>query len=102
MSVSVKITVKNRDVGKTRAIKDALDPDNKDFPKGIEFQTEENVDSLTFIFKSDIEKILSLRNTVDDLLEHLEAAHATLENVKQTVPHGANKVSKRYKELSGE
>ncbi len=62
----------------------ALEPDNTNAPSiiGINSIVEEGMLKIMVEFIGEPEEILTLRNTIDDLLEHLNVALKVVESVK--------------------
>ena len=63
---------------KAIAIKNALEPDNVNFPKGLSFEITSIDNKLVFNFESigDTKKLIS---TVDEVLEHVKLATEIIE-----------------------
>ncbi len=66
------------------AIRKALEPDNTSIPESISIKIVEEEDKIRIIveYMGSPRNILTLRNTVDDLLEHLNIAVKAIESVK--------------------
>ncbi len=66
------------------AIRKALEPDNIGIPESISIRIVEKEDKIRIIveYTGSPRNILTLRNTVDDLLEHLNIAVKAIESVK--------------------
>ncbi len=69
----VQITLNNISKKKATAIKNALEPDNVNFPKGLSFEIKNIDNKLVFNFQSigDTKKLVA---TVDEVLEHVKLA----------------------------
>lgn len=82
MKIQVRLTILSGDNKKLLAYKQALGPDNRGFPPGIGFKEHASGNMLVYVIEAPFENVKSLRNTVDDLLEHLEAAERALSEVR--------------------
>lgn len=62
----------------------ALEPDNVGAPSNINISSivESNMLKIVIEFIGRLEEILTLRNTIDDLLQHLNVALKVVESVK--------------------
>jgi tRNA threonylcarbamoyladenosine modification (KEOPS) complex Pcc1 subunit len=78
LKCKVQITLNNISKENAVAIKNALEPDNVNFPKGLSLEIE-NIDyKLVFNFQSrgDVKKMIS---TIDEVLEHVKLASEVIE-----------------------
>lgn len=78
METRVKITIRNITKKKARAIKDALEPDNIDFPDGLSFRIENVDNALVFYFQS-MDNMKTLTATIDEVLSHTQMALKVIE-----------------------
>ena len=78
LTCQVQVILNNISKKKADAVKNALEPDNVNFPKGLSLYVE-NVDSkLIFNFESK-ENMKQLVGTVDEVLEHIQVALKVIE-----------------------
>ena len=73
LKCSVQVTLNNVSKKKATAIKNALEPDNVNFPKGLSFEIKSIDNKLVFNFQS-IGDTSKLTATVDEVLEHVKLA----------------------------
>ena len=75
MTIKCKVQVVLNNISKKNAmvIKNALEPDNVNFPKGLSFEIKNIDNKLVFNFQSigDTKKLVA---TVDEVLEHVKLA----------------------------
>ena len=71
LKCSVQVTLNNVSKKKATAIKNALEPDNVNFPKGLSFEIMNIDNKLVFNFQS-IGDTSKLTATVDEVLEHVK------------------------------
>jgi tRNA threonylcarbamoyladenosine modification (KEOPS) complex Pcc1 subunit len=71
LKCSVQVTLNNVSKKKATAIKNALEPDNVNFPKGLSFEIKSIDNKLVFNFQS-IGDTSKLTATVDEVLEHVK------------------------------
>ena len=75
MSLKCKVQVTLNNISKKNAvaIKNALEPDNVNFPKGLSLEIENVDNKLVFNFQSrgDTKKLVA---TIDEVLEHVKLA----------------------------
>ena len=75
MSLKCKVQVTLNNISKKNAvaIKNALEPDNVNFPKGLSLEIENVDNKLVFNFQSrgDTKKLVG---TIDEVLEHVKLA----------------------------
>ena len=78
LKCSVQVTLNNVSKKKATAIKNALEPDNVNFPKGLSFEIKSIDNKLIFNFQSigDTKKLVA---TVDEELEHVKVASEIIE-----------------------
>jgi hypothetical protein len=67
----VQVLLNNISEKKAEAIRNALEPDNIDFPKDLLFKIEKREDSLIFTFEGK-ENIRTLISTIDEVLEQTQ------------------------------
>ena len=73
LKCNVQVTLNNISKKKAVAIKNALEPDNVNFPKGLSLEIENVDNKLVFNFQSrgDTKKMVA---TIDEVLEHVKLA----------------------------
>ena len=78
LKCSVEVTLNNVSKRKATAIKNALEPDNVNFPKGLSFEIINIDNKLVFNFQSigDTKKLIA---TVDEVLEHVKLVSEIIE-----------------------
>jgi len=78
LKCSVQITLNNVSKKKATAIKNALEPDNVNFPKGLSFEIMNIDNKLVFNFQSigDTKKLMA---TMDEVLEHVKLVSEIIE-----------------------
>ena len=66
----IEIVINNISRDKAKVIEKALEPDNVDFPQGLNMNIKEKKNQLVFYFSNegDLKKLIS---TVDEVLEHV-------------------------------
>ncbi len=66
----IEIVINNISKDKAKVIEKALEPDNVDFPQGLNMNIKEKKNQLVFYFSNegDLKKLIS---TVDEVLEHV-------------------------------
>ena len=74
----MQVILNNISEKKATAIKNALEPDNVNFPKGLSFEITSIDNKLVFNFESigDTKKLIT---TVDEVLEHVKLATEIIE-----------------------
>ena len=78
LTCQVQVIISNISETKAETVKKALEPDNVNFPKGLNLYVE-NIDSkLVFNFESK-ENMKHLVGTVDEVLEHIQVALKVIE-----------------------
>ena len=80
MSLKCNVQVTLDDISKKKAtsIKNALEPDNVNFPKGLSFEIKNIDNKLVFNFQC-IGDTSKLTATVDEVLEHVKLALEVIE-----------------------
>ena len=73
LTCTVQLTLNNVSKEEAKAIKDALEPDNIDFPEGLSLYVENIDNKLIFHFKS-MKNMKHLVSTVDEVVEHIQVA----------------------------
>ena len=74
----VQVTLNNISKDKAKTIKEALAPDNVDFPEGLSLCVENIDNKLVFNFASK-ENMKQLTSTVDEVMEHIQVALKVIE-----------------------
>jgi len=78
LKCNVQVTLNNISKKKAVAIKNALEPDNVNFPKGLSFEIKSIDNKLIFNFQS-IGDTSKLTATVDEVLEHVKLVSEIIE-----------------------
>ncbi|CDI06195.1 MAG: KEOPS complex subunit Pcc1 [Candidatus Nitrosotenuis sp.] len=78
MEAKIRITLSNISEKKAAAIKNALEPDNVDFPKGLSLTVENLDNALVFNFQS-TDNMKKLTSTIDEVLAHVQMALRVIE-----------------------
>jgi len=78
LKCNVQVTLNNISKKKATAIKNALEPDNVNFPKGLSLEINNIDNKLVFNFQS-IGNTKKLIATVDEVLEHVKLASEIIE-----------------------
>lgn len=73
MDTRVRIVINQISRRKADAIKNALEPDNVDFPEGLSFEMENLDNALVFSFHS-TGNMKTLTATIDEVLAHVQMA----------------------------
>ena len=78
LKCSVQVTLNSVSKKKATAIKNALEPDNVNFPKGLSFEIINIDNKLVFNFQSigDTKKLMA---TMDEVLEHVKLVSEIIE-----------------------
>ena len=78
LKCNVQVTLNNISKKNAVAIKNALEPDNVNFPKGLSLEIENIDNKLVFNFQSrgDTKKMVA---TIDEVLEHVKLASEVIE-----------------------
>jgi tRNA threonylcarbamoyladenosine modification (KEOPS) complex Pcc1 subunit len=86
MIIEIKLAIPIKDLETCRSVKNALEPDNATAPPQISITIECENSAIVVHVKGKDVNILTFRNTVDDLLEHLSLAKKLLQQcTKQLV-----------------
>jgi len=74
----VQVTLENISDKKAETVKNALEPDNVNFPENLTLELEKFDNKLVFNFQSqgDMKKLIA---TVDEVLEHVQLALKVIE-----------------------
>jgi len=78
MTIELAISIPLGDVDMCRSILESVQPDNLLAPKGITIDMECRNSDLNIIVRGEKIGILTFRNTVDDLLMHINTVAKTL------------------------
>jgi hypothetical protein len=78
MESKIKIVISNISKKKADAIKNALEPDNVNFPEGLTFDIENLDNALVFNFHS-TGNMKKLTATIDEVLAHVHMALKVME-----------------------
>jgi len=78
LKCNVQVTLDNISKKKATSIKNALEPDNVNFPKGLSFEIKNIDNKLVFNFQC-IGDTSKLTATVDEVLEHVKLALEVIE-----------------------
>ena len=78
LKCKVEVIINNISKKKAAAIKNALEPDNVNFPKGLSFEIMNIDNKLVFNFQSigDTKKLMA---TMDEVLEHVKLVSEIIE-----------------------
>ena len=78
METKIRIQVRDLSKKKASAIRNALEPDNVNFPEGLSFEMENLDNALVFNFHStgDMKKLTA---TIDEVLAHVQMALKVME-----------------------
>ena len=78
LTCKVQVTLNNISEKKAQTVKQALEPDNVNFPENLTLQVENIDNKLVFNFQSqgDMKKLIA---TVDEVLEHVQLALKVIE-----------------------
>ena len=78
LKCNVEVIINNISKKKATSIKNALEPDNVNFPKGLSFEIKSIDNKLVFNFQcmGDTKKLTA---TVDEVLEHVKLASEVIE-----------------------
>jgi len=73
LTCKVQVTLNNISPKKAKTVKNALEPDNVNFPENLTLQVENVDNKLVFNFQSqgNMKKLIA---TVDEVLEHIQLA----------------------------
>ena len=74
----VQVFLNNLSEGKADAVKNALEPDNVNFPEGLSLDIKKIDNKLVFNFecKEDMQKLIG---TIDEVLEHVQVVLKVIE-----------------------
>ena len=74
----VQISLDNLTEEKANAVKKAIEPDNVNFPEGLELTVKKSDNKLVFNFENsgDMRKLIS---TIDEILDHVQIALKVIE-----------------------
>ena len=78
LTCQVQVILNNISGEKAETVKEALEPDNVNFPKGLSLDVENTDNKLIFNFESK-ENIKQLIGTIDEVLEHIQVALKVIE-----------------------
>lgn len=78
METKIQIRISDVSQKKADAIKNALEPDNVDFPEGLSFDMENLDNALVFNFHS-TGNMKKLTATIDEVLAHVQMALKVME-----------------------
>jgi hypothetical protein len=78
METKIQIRINEISQKKADAIKNALEPDNVDFPEGLSFDIENLDNALVFNFHS-TGNMKKLTATIDEVLAHVQMALKVME-----------------------
>lgn len=78
METKIQIKINEISQKKADAIKNALEPDNVDFPEGLSFDIENLDNALVFNFHS-TGNMKKLTATIDEVLAHVQMALKVIE-----------------------
>jgi len=83
--VKVKIRLEISAVGdkEKETIIKTLKPDNKDFPENIIFREEEAGNKIIYLVEGEEEKIKTLRNTIDEILQQIDLLSQNIKVVRR-------------------
>ena len=78
LTSKVQVTINNISKKSAAAVKDALEPDNVNFPNGLSLEINNIDNKLVFNFQGngDTKKLIS---TIDEILEHVKLASEVIE-----------------------
>jgi len=78
LTCQVQIILNNISKEKAETVKEALEPDNVNFPEGLSLYIENIDNRLVFNFESK-KNIKQLTNTVDEVMKHIQVALQVIE-----------------------
>ena len=78
LTCQVQIILNNLSKEKAQTVKDALDPDNVNFPKGLSLIVENIDNKVVFNFQSE-DSMKKLIGTIDEVLAHVQVALKVIE-----------------------
>ena len=78
LKCQVQIVLNNISKEKAETVKNALEPDNVNFPEGLSLYVENIDNKLVFNFESK-DNMKQLIGTIDEILEHVQVALKVIE-----------------------
>ena len=78
LTCQVQIILNNLSKEKAQTVKDALDPDNVNFPQGLSLNVENIDNKVVFNFESE-DNMKKLIGTIDEVLAHVQVALKVIE-----------------------
>ena len=78
LTCQVQVILNNISKEKAETVKEALEPDNVNFPEGLSLYIENIDNKLVFDFESK-KNIKQLTNTVDEVMKHIQVALQVIE-----------------------
>lgn len=78
LTCQVEIILNNISKEKAETVKEALEPDNVNFPEGLSLYIKNIDNRLVFNFESK-KNIKQLTNTVDEVMKHIQVALQVIE-----------------------
>lgn len=78
LTCQVQIILNNLSKEKAQTVKDSLDPDNVNFPKGLSLIVENIDNKVVFNFQSE-DSMKKLIGTIDEVLAHVQVALKVIE-----------------------
>jgi tRNA threonylcarbamoyladenosine modification (KEOPS) complex Pcc1 subunit len=78
LTCQVQIILNNLSKEKAQTVKQALDPDNVNFPKGLSLIVENIDNKVVFNFQSE-DSMKKLIGTIDEVLAHVQVALKVIE-----------------------
>jgi tRNA threonylcarbamoyladenosine modification (KEOPS) complex Pcc1 subunit len=78
LTCQVQIILNNLSKEKAQTVKEALDPDNVNFPKGLSLIVENIDNKVVFNFQSE-DSMKKLIGTIDEVLAHVQVALKVIE-----------------------
>ena len=78
LKCQVQVVLNNISKEKAEAVKNALEPDNVNFPEGLSLYVENIDNKLVFNFESK-DNMKQLIATIDEVLEHIQIALKVIE-----------------------
>ncbi len=78
LTCQVQIILNNLSKEKAQTVKEALDPDNVNFPQGLSLNVENIDNKVVFNFESE-DNMKKLIGTIDEVLAHVQVALKVIE-----------------------
>ncbi len=78
LTCQVQIILNNLSKEKAQTVKEALDPDNVNFPPGLSLSVENVDNKVVFNFQSE-DNMKKLIGTIDEVLDHVQVALKVIE-----------------------